>query len=67
VVRENGQVKNLHREPAAPLMSAKQSETAPSLTDFLNLMPSNDTQDDADAEDLQEALEAATAPPPKGS
>jgi hypothetical protein len=29
------------------------------LTDFLNWMPSNDTQDDGDAEEIPEAADAA--------
>jgi hypothetical protein len=39
--------------------------TAPSLTDYLNWMPSNDTQEDA--ENLQELLKPPPPPPPKGS
>jgi hypothetical protein len=34
---------------------------APTLTDFLNWMPSNDTQDDGEGEEIQEIAEAAFA------
>jgi hypothetical protein len=35
--------------------------TAPTLADFLNWMPSSETQDVGDAEEIQESAEAAFA------
>jgi hypothetical protein len=46
---------------------ARYSAAAPTLADFLNWMPSNETQDDGVAEDIQESAEAAfTASSHKG-
>jgi hypothetical protein len=40
---------------------------APTLTDFLNWMPSNETQDDGEAEEIQESAEAAFAASSQGT
>jgi hypothetical protein len=40
---------------------------APTLTDFLNQMPSNDAQDDGEAEDIRESAEAAFAASSQGT
>ena len=40
--------------------------TAPTLADFLNWMPSTETQDAGDAEEIQESAEAALAATSQG-
>jgi hypothetical protein len=43
-----------------------QGVTAPTLADFLNWMPSTETQDAGDAEEIQESAEAALAATSQG-
>jgi thioredoxin-like negative regulator of GroEL len=40
---------------------------APTLADFLNWAPSNETQDDGEAEDIRETAEAAFAASSQGT
>jgi hypothetical protein len=51
---------------AQELRETRFPAAAPTLADFLNWMPSTETQDDGVAEDIQESAEAALAATSQG-